>query len=457
MSTKLTPVKLFDLYESFTDAFSKKNIPVPFKQYSLNSKKEFSLPKQKFPHIPDSYFLDPPDINWNRPGGLTIDHPLMKCPVQEFDNWDNLYTENDEITPEKLSCAVSKNNAFIFIRRQFDHNWDFIEVLNSLTLASIGQKIPIPRSWSTSSVTFGFGFVNMCADQQDFMAFPPGLDVPTGSGIPTNRYINILLHREIQSGLMPLIQYFIMKLGVSSNGSRVIALPMYMWGFEQILVSAGERLLQLHDIECMPNQEIYLAGVVLLPSNQYVVRVSRIKQGVVENYVDIRSQPYNFSKPTKYEVRISIDHAKYHKTGKISIVVLAENEIYVLTQKPDGVMSESSHFTLPVEKEKSDEWADIIANCGHLILQRNGTQNSNNPAAKAQDIVLYDYQSGIYKDALFSGSFRPLPLLHGIALTHATNLLDNPPMHGYFTGALPGNPRINGDSQKTLFYYDLKR
>ena len=370
MATKTTKVNLFDFYEGITDTFNNKRTKlVPHKAYPAYKKKGYKIPPNKFKNLPEGYYFDSPikpqpsiDL-----GDIAIDSRLLKCPKLGFKD-QPLYPITLDIASiaEKLSCAFSKNNDFTFTLWNYNQDWDYIQVRSSYGGLQIGRDFYIPRWWGNS--TFKAGYVNMCADQQDFLTFPSQARDLWGAGIYTNRYVNILLKRDypVISGSRKT-EYAIIKLGVSNDSQQVFFLPYFMFGFEQTLVANLSPYVKLHriyDIESMPGI-VYLVGHVLLTGSLQAIRLFKIKQGQLDSFVDVCTIHHRGDKTLiTDEVRVSVDHSVYNKGGQISVVVLVGGKVFVVSEGDTG-MSVRSSFNLPLEIPESREWYDIIANCGH--------------------------------------------------------------------------------------------
>lgn len=449
MSTKLTPVKLFDLYEGFTDAFSKKNAKaVPYKQYPMYKQKDFSLPKYPGKEVPEAYFIDPVKIPTTVETGNFADHPFFKCPALSLvDSQGTHIPLAETYTPDWLGCCYSKSNEFLFTL-WYDNQtqWNYLRVASTRTWLRVGNYIPIPKNAYIDNVPYPFGYVSMCADQQDFLPFPPQMEPSLGEGIATNRYVNILMQRQyMHPGRGLVADYSIFKIGVSNDGQRVITLPYYPWGFESTLVPANtpEQIRNLYDIESMPGGVVYLVGLVLLPTQEKSIRLFKVKAGVVESFLDIQVVPF---KHTLKAPRLAIDHAKYNKNGKVSIVVMIGDQVHVVEEKQDDSFVPVNNFTLPSAPGGKNEWKDIIANCGNLLVQNHGAAVSD-IGVKANDIALFNYTSGEFRSALLSNSNNSgHEMIYGISLSHPNGFSNNPPLNGIFTA-----------STRKMVFYGLTR
>lgn len=454
MSTKLTPVKLFDLYESFTDAFSTKNAKaVPYKQYPMYKQKDFSLPKYPGKEVPEAYFIDPVKIPTTVETGNFVDHPFFKCPALSLVDSQGVHIPlNETFVAEWLGCCYSRNNAFLFtVWYDAQSDFNYLRVFNTRTWLRVGNfDIPIPKNAYVGNDKYPFGYVSMCADQQDFLPFPQQQVPSLGEGISTNRYVNVLMQRQyIQPGRGLAVDYSIFKIGVSNDGQRVLPLPYYPWGFENTLVPANtpEVMRFLYDIESMPDGIVYLVGLVLLPTQEQAIRLFKVKAGVVESYRDVQVEP---NKTQILKARLTIDHAKYNKNGKVTIVVMIGNRVHVIDEKKDGSFTPVSDFMLPMAKKGYNEWKDIIANCGNLLVQNHGAEVSD-IGVKNNDIALFDYNSGQFRSSLFSNSNDAgNDNILGISLSHPNGFSNNPPLNGIYTTK-------DRRSTKKMVFYGLTR
>ena len=436
-----TEVSLFDFYESTTEGVFDKSYH-PYKAFPIKKIKAFKLPKSNFKKIPEGYFFaDAPEkVPSFVPPDASIDNALFKCKKLNFVPAPNSYLQNnDPHNPERYPAAISKDNKFLFTVWTLDDNWNMVRVTNSHTHINIPVDIPIPRWWYAPA--FRFGFVSMCTEQQDFFPLPPQYGM--GAGIPFNRYVNVLLQREVQNQRM---EYAILKIGVNNSDQHTTFLPYFAWGFEQLLVSGtGDLVLKLYDIESQPGM-MYAVGHVKKKNGGEAVRLFRLKDRIVQDSVDVLTLS---GKVGQQYAKVSIDHAYYNKSGKTRITVLVNSRVYVVDANEQS-MTLASGFDLVSANTSQQEWTDIAANCGQVLIQRNGQTESAAYNADKEDITMFNYTTGAFQSSLYGKKPKQKVHIEGMAISNPNGILsNNPPLTGIFTGS------IVSTSIKSIFLFNM--